>query len=119
MSIFSRIDKKVLMILVLTIIVVALFCLAVFKYLANSNIEVKNSAGGAQIEQQEQTNNTPEVEIEASGVEVQGQQGTGSLIICADKCGDLVCQTADTSCEQGSLNCPCPETNQDCPQDCK
>lgn len=43
------------------------------------------------------------------------------LYVCADRCGDNICQFADPECgeENTNLNCICPETNQDCPQDCK
>lgn len=45
------------------------------------------------------------------------QPKTG-LFICLDKCGDGVCQTADLLCTD-KLNCPCVESRDNCPSDCK
>jgi hypothetical protein len=58
-------------------------------------------------------------EEEVNGAD-QGNGSTG-LFICADKCGDGVCQTSDPNCGESdsNLNCICPETQQECPQDCQ
>lgn len=60
-----------------------------------------NPAGG----QEEEPNNN------LRGEEQKG----GGLFICADECGDGICQT-DVCTD--NFNCPCLETPEDCPQDC-
>lgn len=49
---------------------------------------------------------------------IEGGDSGGFLTICADKCGDGVCQETDADCDN-NLNCICQETSQECPQDCK
>lgn len=53
------------------------------------------------------------VEVKTDG------NNSGGLLICADQCGDGICQEKDLSCKEGNLNCICPETKDDCPKDCK
>lgn len=62
-------------------------------------------------------NDVPQVQIEVGGVGVKPGESGGTLMVCQDKCGDNICQTIDPSCT--SMNCPCPETKEDCLQDCK
>jgi hypothetical protein len=112
-------DKKVW----ITLIIVAVLILAgfaVYKYSARpaENANTQNSAGGAETEVPPDNNqDIPEI----SDVQIQTENGgeSGGLIVCVDKCGDNVCQKTDPSCQPNSMNCVCPETSQDCPQDCK
>ena len=117
-KLFSKTDKKVLIILIVVLVVILLLGFAIYKYVAGSVDRVRNSVGGVETEQK--SNNTPQVQIQAGGVQVQGESGGGMLSVCLDKCGDGICQEADLSCgESNNLNCICPETQQECPQDCK
>lgn len=61
----------------------------------------------------------PDIEINIGGIQSQSPNAGGSLSICADACGDSICQKADTKCEGDNFNCVCPETSANCPQDCK
>jgi len=109
-------DKKVFKILIIVVVAVSLAGLGTYFYLASSGIKVKNATGGVQT----QGNNAAPVQIEVGGVKAGGESGQGLLSVCMDKCGDDVCQKTDPNCgEGGNLNCVCPETPQDCPQDCK
>jgi hypothetical protein len=106
-NIFSKIDKKVLtIIIILLVILLAIFCF--YKYMANQKLDVRSTAGGVNIEN---------IEIEQGGAQIEGGDA-GGLTICLDKCGDGLCQKTDPQC-QNSLNCICPESNEDCPQDCQ
>ncbi|TSC94499.1 MAG: hypothetical protein CEN87_468 [Parcubacteria group bacterium Licking1014_1] len=98
---FSKIDKKVLITLIIVLAVILLVSFFAYKYFKEIKITVEDSAGGANIE-------APEIEIEP-------QPG---LFICADKCGDGLCQTSDPECKD-NMNCVCPETKEECPEDCK
>ena len=120
---FSKIDKKVLIVSGAIIVAILLVVFAVYKYSANSGTEVQNITGGAQTEVQsptDQSSNIPQVQIEAGGIQTEGGSGQGMLTVCMDKCGDGVCQETDPNCgENSNLNCVCPETPQECPQDCE
>jgi len=119
---FSKIDKKVLIFLIVILVALAIVGFFVFKYMVNG-ANVENSAGGLSVESQiiEEENNiqeeTPAVQVEGVGVEVAEGDGDG-LTICLEKCGDGVCQEAGTICPD-KLNCICAETPQECPSDCK
>ncbi|MCX6718465.1 MAG: hypothetical protein NTY81_02585 [Candidatus Staskawiczbacteria bacterium] len=123
--IFSKLDKKVLIILIALVVVILLAGFAIYKYTGNSGIKTQNSAGGAQTQTEQTPENSsagqdnaiisaPQVQIQA-----QGENGGGSLSICVDKCGDGVCQKTDPNCDANNLSCICPETLKECPQDCK
>lgn len=121
---FSKIDKKVLIFLIVVLIIIAVIGFWALKYLLNeSNINIENSIGGLNTENQEpdsQNNNQgdlPDVQIEGVGVDgtESVQQG---FSVCLDQCGDGVCQPAGTTCPD-NLNCPCAETLEDCPSDCQ
>lgn len=114
MAMFSKIDKKVLIISVVVIAVIILASYLLYQYMSGSVATVKNSTDGAQTEQE-----TPQVQIQADGIQVQGDNNRGSLTICMDECGNGVCQKSDPKCDSGDMNCICPETHQECPQDCK
>lgn len=124
---FSKIDKKVLIVSAVALVIILLAGFFVFRYLNQIKAtETQNSLGGASIDNSaEQKNNsaqqTSPVDIGAGGVEVNGGSGGNGgdgFTVCADRCGDGICQKPDPSCK-GKLNCTCPETPQDCPQDCK
>ena len=110
-NIFSKIDKKVLIICVI-LIVVLIAGFFVYKYSKDVKKTVQNNEGEIKIETPGKQIITPS---ENSKVEIQPRPG---LIICADKCGDGICQPAVTICED-NLNCICAETKVDCPGDCK
>jgi len=129
---FSKIDKKVLIWLVAALVVAALIGIAAYKQLLGNAGDVQNSTGGASTEntnqgnnenlQNESRQNLPDIELDLGDVQVEGGAGSGSggLTICLDKCGDGICQTRDLDCDyNSSLNCVCPETPQECPQDCE
>ncbi len=90
-------DKKFLIILVAVLVVILLLGIAAYRYLIADKANIQNSVGGI-------------------GTEIETQPQTG-LFICADKCGDGVCQAPDPECK--SMNCVCLENQQECPQDCK
>ena len=50
-------------------------------------------------------------------IELKGENH--GLIICADKCGDGICQDKVVTCADGNLNCSCQESKEECPSDCK
>jgi len=108
-------DKKILFFIILIIIAaVAAAGVFVFKYLNQGSGETSTSAG-----QKNPLEQTPQVQM--GGVQVEGENGqnnAGGLIICLDKCGDGVCQKSDPDCTD-SMNCICPETAEECQQDCK
>lgn len=121
-NIFSKMDKKVLVIVGVILIVVLISSFFVYRYLKDLEKTVQNNEGevkiktpGEQIiipdensQNQDQPNNIPQVQL----------QPQGSLIVCADKCGDGICQPVGTICDD-NLNCVCSETKEDCPSDCK
>lgn len=96
---FSKIDKKILIWLVIASVVILLLGLAIYRYTKEKGVKVQDSIGG---------------------IGTEAQQGGGTLTVCVDKCGDGICQKTDPNCDvNNNLNCPCPETLQECPQDCK
>lgn len=85
-----------------------------YQYSAEQKAEEQNTVTDTNQNSQPE----PEVKLENTGIEIQGGGG-GSLTICADKCGDNICQSTVPECKAGSPNCICVETKNDCPQDCK
>ena len=61
-----------------------------------------------------QKDNSPLGEEEKNSSGNKGQNN--GLIICRDDCGNGVCQ--EIVCTD-NMNCPCAETSENCPQDCK
>jgi len=117
--IFSKIDKKVLIWLVIALVVILLIGIGIFRYISKSGIEVQDSAGGIKTEALGTDNNTSQLQIQAGDVQVEGNNGGGTLTVCADECGDGVCQKDNICDVNNNLNCICSETPQECPQDCK
>jgi hypothetical protein len=116
-NIFSKIDKKILIILGIVLVVALIAVFFIYKY---SN-EVRTTVGNTEEQITDPEENLPEQEQEELPVignpqiEIQPQPG---LTICADQCGDGVCKPADSACGNG-LNCPCDEDKTSCPQDCQ
>jgi len=95
-------NKKLLIAIIVILAVVLVAGFFAYKYL--------NPA-----EQPAEQPEIPQAQIEVGGTQKNG----GGLSICLDKCGDNICQKSDPDCKANSLNCICPETVQECPQDCK
>jgi len=114
---FSKIDKKVLGILVIALLIILVIGLFAYKYISNnSSPEIQNTAGGVQTNDQE----SPQVQIGPDDIQVQTGSSGGSLSVCLDECGNGICQQADNDCSMNdSMNCVCPESAQDCPNDCQ
>ena len=120
-NIFSKIDKKILIILGVILIVVLIAGFFVYKYLKDVEKTVENNQEEAIIETSEQGQERPPVDLGNPQIEIQQQSGLPAqpgLTICVDKCGDGVCQALDPECKD-SMNCICAETKVDCPGDCK
>lgn len=120
-------NKKNLIILAVLLAVVLAVGFFIYRYSTAVKTEGSNSANE---QNQPKTENPPDnsgnqgnplqVELEQGGIKAEGTDGGGSLSVCSDKCGDGVCQQPDPTCDiNNSMNCTCPETPQDCPQDCK
>ncbi len=117
---FSKIDKKILVILIIVIAVILFVGIGIYKYMPRNPVKVQNMSGGAQTEQNESAVNDPKTQTYAQGNQAQGDIGGGILSICVSKCGDGVCQKTDPNCgKNNNLNCICLETTQNCPGDCK
>jgi len=81
----------------------------------------ENTEQGVQQEQSggnnsESDNLTGPEENSSDGASTGNGGQNGGLIICRDDCGNGVCQQ-DVCTDD--MNCPCPETPEECPQDCK
>lgn len=108
--IFTKIDKKVLVILIVVLVVAVILGFSFYKYFISRGLGVKNAA----------KDNAPQVQLNGLDVKAEGQNGGGTLSVCVDECGNGVCQQTDLSCGSGSdLNCICAESAKDCPEDCK
>ncbi len=129
-------SKKFLVILIVAVIIVLIAGIFAYKYFGELKSIVQNYYGGPKTETPsvetpaeqkkdsgpENSNEnieTPQVQIQAEGISVEGNNGGGGLTVCSDRCGDGTCQKSDPDCKAGSMNCICPETAQDCHQDCK
>ncbi len=100
-------NKKNLLVIIILAAAVVIAGFFAFLYMNQSkNAGVENSVGGTSVEQQNTSENTPAAQV------------GGGLTVCLDKCGDGICQKSDPDCKD-SMNCICPETPQECPQDCK
>ena len=99
-------NKKLLIAIIVILAVVLVAGFFAYKYLNPADQPAEQSAEQPEI---------PQAQIEVGGTQKNG----GGLSICLDKCGDNICQKSDPDCKANSLNCICPETVQECPQDCK
>lgn len=115
-NIFSKLDKRILIILIIILVAIILLGIAAYRYLIVDRVNVQNSVSGTETEMQasDQDSGNP---LENSVPELKIEPEPG-LFICVDKCGDGICQTSDPECKD-SMNCVCPESQQECPQDCK
>jgi len=110
-------NKKIIILLVIALLLVLGFGFLIYQYFTTiSNSQTPPTENSQNFGQETQPENN--IEIGPDGIEVNGGN-QGGLVICADKCGDGICQKEDTACEGGNLNCVCQETSADCPQDCK
>jgi hypothetical protein len=124
---FTKIDKKVLIILIIALIAILVSVFLIYKYIDSIRNGVENTAGGIDTEEQKNEENLgkdnnliPEIEIKTEAV-TGGSSEESMLIVCLDKCGDGVCHDTKEEClpKDKNLNSICPETKEDCPQDCK
>ena len=122
---FSKIDKKILTILIFVVVIILVVGFLGYKYMF-SLTGVENSTDNSKIENLEQNSvqefTAPAVETPTTQnpSELQGEYVEQSLSVCVDKCGDNICQTTDPNCNLDTrLNCLCLENKQECPQDCK
>ncbi len=108
-------NKKI----VIGVIVIAVIALAGFfgaQYLGMKKNQPATSQPTTQ--NNKTTSNQPtignvKIDTKTSGLSVSLQN------TCAYRCGDGICQTSDPSCKPGDSSCICPETPQNCLQDCK
>lgn len=117
MTVFSKIDKKVIAVSVIILAVVLIGVVLIYGFVAGKPGDIKNLTGGAKVEQNNNANEAaPQVEVGTGGVTIEGDNNTG-LLICSDKCGDGICQNENVVCD--NLNCACFEDTELCPQDCE
>ena len=127
MAVSSKIDKKILLTLVILAAVILLVGFIIYKYSVGFRANVQDYTGGANTQApvteqnlNQNNNSLPQVQIQAGGAQAQGENGAGTISVCLYKCGDGICQKTDPNCgKDNNLNCICPETPQECPQDCK
>lgn len=127
-NMFLKIDKKILIILIVILVIFSVAGYFVFKYTREIRIKVQDSAGGVNTEEQGQldentelpsSEENPSVEIGSPEIELESEPDSQpGILVCLDKCGDKICQESDNECKN-SMNCVCPETKQDCPTDCQ
>jgi len=111
------INKKVVIALVVVLAVVAVAVFLIFKYTSSPRETAPQDFAGAVNSGNKNSEPESQVNIEGMEVETEGGSSGGGLIVCLDKCGDGICQKSDSACE--GMNCVCPETPQECPQDCQ
>ncbi|MBU4204797.1 hypothetical protein KKE19_01545 [Patescibacteria group bacterium] len=101
--------------IIIGIVVVALAVYGAYSWYSVSSQEqpsnngIEGETGQEQLEVSGPENNNP------VGEEEKPNTNQGGLIICRDLCGDGICLNSVCS---DDMNCPCPETPEDCPQDC-
>lgn len=111
-------NKKILIIIIIVLAVVLVAGFFVFKYLSQiKGRDTQNSLGGANIENKKEEDKSNQLEV--GGIKMETEGNKPGLIICADRCGDGVCQDKEPACKDNDLNCTCAENSQECPQDCK
>jgi len=117
-NMFTKIDKKLLIIAAVFIILILIGSFFVYKYLIAIDSDIKlNQESLEQQTPENQEAKKDDTQMEGIQAEVNNEN-VGTLTICSDRCGDGVCQKEDLICENNNLNCICQETYQDCPQDC-
>ncbi len=122
---FATIDKKIFIIALVVLVLIIAAGFFAYQYFVQGKKNVIPANQQQVIQQPEQNNapannapiiDVPKVELKSPTSQPEG----GGLMICADRCGDNICQKAGEICpENDSLNCACAETYLDCPQDCK
>lgn len=121
----QKIDKKILIMLVVILIAVLSAGFFVFKYLKEIKTVPQDSALQESLEKEEKADEDFELlpseeeqpSIDAGSLQIETEQQAG-LFICVDKCGDNICQASDPECKN-NMNCVCLETKEECPKDCK
>ncbi|OGZ64579.1 MAG: hypothetical protein A3A98_03425 [Candidatus Staskawiczbacteria bacterium RIFCSPLOWO2_01_FULL_40_39] len=118
---FAKINKRVLIIGAISLVAFLAIGLAFYLYLFSAKPEAEDTnIGHVEIPSEDEDSNASPSE---SGIEIIEKEGSpkGGLTICADKCGNGICENKeeDLKCKDGSPNCVCPESLQVCPQDCK
>ncbi len=118
---FTKIDKRILIVTIILLILVLAIVFVSYKY----RVLVKNVTKVEVPADQKVnigTNNNieqkPEVQLQNNSVKAEGTTSKGTLTVCLDKCGDGICQKTDPNCKNGDLSCICLETKSECPQDC-
>lgn len=111
-----KIDKKILVVLIVVLVIIIFIGVLIHRHLTTGPVEIENSVGGLDTESLEGQNILP-VQIEAE-VQPSNEENKGAISVCRYECGDGACQKLDPYCDNG-LNCICPETPQDCPEDCQ
>ncbi|OGZ73415.1 MAG: hypothetical protein A2998_01310 [Candidatus Staskawiczbacteria bacterium RIFCSPLOWO2_01_FULL_37_25b] len=124
---FTKIDKKILITSVIIFVIILSAAFLFYKYIGSVGTEIENTAGGSNTETQTErqssdeeniTDSAPQVEIQAEPI--TGDSNSQGFSICLDECGDGICLETDPDCgkDKNNLTCICPETPQECPQDC-
>lgn len=103
--------NKFIYLTVIIILILGFFGFLGYEYLKNQS----------PVKVQKNPQDSLPIQIDSSGIEINGQSQNPGLTVCLDKCGDGICQTSDPDCgkEGSNLNCICPETKQECFADCK
>ena len=124
-NIFFKIDRKILITIGIILAIALIAGLFVYKYSRDVGKTEQSNKEESIIETPGEQIITPGAALPEQGQkqppadlgnpQIEPQPG---LTVCADKCGDGICQPAGTICED-NLNCICAETKADCPSDCK
>ena len=88
-----------------------------YQYFSGRNLNIQSENGQNSFQQAPKEAEKKDDTVDSEGEIEVITGGGGGLTICADKCGDGVCQSQAEECE--NLNCICFEDKQECPQDCK
>ncbi|KKP33231.1 MAG: hypothetical protein A2312_00870 [Candidatus Staskawiczbacteria bacterium RIFOXYB2_FULL_32_9] len=117
-------NKKVLVISLVVLIIILVMGVFVFFNLKDVKAPVSNFVSEINNPENGISNNVeqkvedPKIEIGIPEIETENGKNPPGLQICVDVCGDGVCQPVGTICKD-NLNCPCEETKEYCPQDCR
>ena len=114
-NVFLKIDRRILIAIGIVLIVALIAGFLVYRYSRDIGETAQNNGSEIIIETPGEQIITPSENAQTEPQpDLPVQPG---LTVCADKCGDGICQPAGTIC-QDSLNCVCAETRADCPSDC-